>query len=209
MTPADENTDEDSPAYTEDNHSLMQRGSDIAFLRMLARRSGKVSASPAPISRASAHRLLRRAEARRRSAVANLAINDDANWTVNALDLEWDATRPTAVTARSALFSDADPDARQRRYRRFRSRRARPIRRCRPSPAGTMTVLLATAVDSAGALAQRAQGVLREAGWFAVRGRGGCRAARRRAARRHAGQRWSASAPCIPASGSSGPSVIG
>jgi hypothetical protein len=29
-----------------------------------------------------------------------------------------------------------------------------------------MTVLLATAVDSAGELAQRARGVLREAGWF-------------------------------------------
>ena len=37
-------------------------------------------------------------------------LNDPTNWTVSALDLEWDATRPTAVTARTALFSDTDPN---------------------------------------------------------------------------------------------------
>ena len=41
ITPASDNSQNDSPSHTEDTHSLMQRGSDIGFLRMLARRSGK------------------------------------------------------------------------------------------------------------------------------------------------------------------------
>ena len=76
VTPADENTDEDSPAYTEDNHSLMQRGSDIAFLRMLARRSGKVlriACADQPGIRTGYFA----APNLDGDAVANLAINDD------------------------------------------------------------------------------------------------------------------------------------
>src|SRR6266403_3674850 len=42
ITPSSENTQDDSPAHTEDGHSLMQRGSDIQFLRGLARRNGKL-----------------------------------------------------------------------------------------------------------------------------------------------------------------------
>src|ERR1019366_9125640 len=42
ITPSGDNSQDDSPSHTEDTHSLMQRGSDIAFLRFLARRSGKV-----------------------------------------------------------------------------------------------------------------------------------------------------------------------
>ena len=39
ITPSDQNTQNDSVSHTEDTHSLMQRGSDIGLLRMLARRS--------------------------------------------------------------------------------------------------------------------------------------------------------------------------
>ena len=42
ITPSDQNDADDSPSHTADTHSLMQRGSDIAFLRLLARRSGKL-----------------------------------------------------------------------------------------------------------------------------------------------------------------------
>ena len=42
VDPADVNLDDDSPSHTEDNHSLMQRATDAQFLRMLARRSGKL-----------------------------------------------------------------------------------------------------------------------------------------------------------------------
>jgi hypothetical protein len=42
ITPADDNSDDDSPAHTEDGHTLMQRATDIQFLRTLARRNGKI-----------------------------------------------------------------------------------------------------------------------------------------------------------------------
>ena len=44
---------------------------------------------------------------------STIVLNDPTNWTASKLDLEWDATRPTAVVARTALFSDADPGRRQ------------------------------------------------------------------------------------------------
>jgi hypothetical protein len=165
VNPADENSDEDSPAYTEDNHSLMQRGSDIAFLRMLARRSGKViriACADQPGVRTGYFA----APSLDGDAVASLAINDDSNWTVNALDLDWDATRPTAVTARSALFSDADPDA-ANGDTDDSGLTALSDQTLSAFADTDMTVMLGTVVDSAGALVQRAQGVLREAGWFA------------------------------------------
>jgi len=42
VTPDPANLDDDSPAHTADGASLMQRASDAQFLRMLARRSGKL-----------------------------------------------------------------------------------------------------------------------------------------------------------------------
>jgi hypothetical protein len=94
-----------------------------------------------------------------------IALNDPTNWTVDAIDLEWDATRPTAVTARSALFSDADQNGASgdSSDSGLKSLGDRNLASFTGQP---MTVLLATAVDSAGELTQRAQGVLREADWF-------------------------------------------
>ncbi len=42
FTPADGNTDDDSPGHTPDGHTLFQRATDLQFLRGLARRSGKL-----------------------------------------------------------------------------------------------------------------------------------------------------------------------
>src|SRR4029077_7543309 len=96
ITPSDQNTQDDSPSHTEDTHSLMQHGSDIAFLRMLARAGGRVcrvACADQPGVRTGYF------------AIPNLAgdpavtinLNDQTNWTVSTIDLEWDATRPTAV----------------------------------------------------------------------------------------------------------------
>lgn len=165
ITPADDNSQGQSTSYTEDSHSLMQRGSDIAFLRMLARRSGKVcriACADKPGQRTGYLALPQLSG----DPVASLAVNDDTNWTVNAIDLDWDATRPTAVVARSALFSDSDAggaigDASDSGLPPLSDRSLADF------TGQPMTVLLATAADSAGALTERAQGVLREAGWFA------------------------------------------
>jgi len=106
-------------------------------------------------------------------AIPNLAgdpavtidLTDQTNWTVSAIDLEWDATRPTAVVAREALFSDSDPNGAigDTSDSGLTSLGDRTLAAFTGKP---MTVLLATAVDSAGELTQRAQGVLRESGWF-------------------------------------------
>jgi hypothetical protein len=141
----------------------MQRGSDIAFLRMLARRTGKVcrvACADQPGVR-TGYFAIPKLDG---DPAVTLKLNDPANWTVGALDLEWDATRPTAVTARAALFSDSDAASGDTADSGLKSLGDRTLAAFAGKP---MTVLLATAVDSVGELTQRAQGLLREAGWFA------------------------------------------
>ncbi len=165
ITPSDQNSQDDSPSHTEDTHSLMQRGSDIAFLRLLARRTGKacrIACADKPGERTG---YFARPKLDGDPAVT-VTLNDPTNWTVRMLDLEWDATRPTAVVARTTLFSDSDA-----------SGTSADTSDSGLSPLGdkglaaftgqTTTVLLAAAADSAGEHTQRAQAVLREAGWFA------------------------------------------
>jgi phage protein D len=163
--PAQENSSEDSPTHTEDGHSLMQRGTDIQFLRSLARRNGKLC------------RVACTDRAGRRTGyftkpdldgdpVVTLILNRPELRTVDQLDIEWDVTRPSQVRARQALFTDSDEDGvstetsdsgldllDQQGLSDFATR--------------SMTVLLtAPAVDDGGELMLRAQSLLREADWF-------------------------------------------
>jgi phage protein D len=164
ITPADENTQEDSPSHTEDTHSLMQRGSDIQFLRTLARRNGKVcrvTCADKPGVRTGYFA----APQLDGDPVLTITLNDPTNWTVNALDLEWDVTRPTSVVARQALFSDdssggvsgdtSDSGLTTLGDQDLATFAGQP-----------MTVMLAAPVDSAGELTLRAEAVLRDADWF-------------------------------------------
>lgn len=164
ITPADDNTDDDSPSHTEDTHSLMQRGSDIAFLRMLARRSGKVCRVACADQPGVRTGFFATPKLDGDPAVT-ISLNDPSNWTVDAIDLEWDATRPTTVMARSAVFSDADQNGVSGDTS---DSELKPLgdRDLAAFTGQAMTVLLATVVDSAGELTQRARGVLREADWF-------------------------------------------
>jgi hypothetical protein len=164
ITPSDQNTQDDSPTHTEDTHSLMQRGSDIVFLRMLARRGGKVcriACNDKPGTRTGYFA----APKLDGDPAVSISLNDPSNWTVDSIDLEWDTTRPSAVTARSALFSDADANSAvgDTTDSGLKPLAARPLAAFTGQP---MTVLLASIVDSAGELTQRARGVLREADWF-------------------------------------------
>jgi len=163
--PAQENSSDDSPTHTEDGHSLMQRGTDIQFLRSLARRNGKLC------------RVACTDRAGRRTGyftkpdldgdpVVTLILNHPELRTVDQLDIEWDVTRPSQVRARQALFTDSDEDGvsaetadsgldllDQQGLSDFATR--------------SMTVLLtAPAVDDGGELMLRAQSLLRETDWF-------------------------------------------
>jgi hypothetical protein len=165
ITPSDQNAQDDSPSHTEDTHSLMQRGSDIAFLRLLARRTGKVCRIACADQPGARTGFFARPKLDGDPAIT-IALNDPTNWTVRKIDLEWDATRPTSVIARTALFSDSDSSG----ATGDTSDSGLPALGDRTLAAFTgqpTTVLLAAAADSAGELTQRAQAVLREAGWFA------------------------------------------
>ena len=165
ITPAEENTDDDSPSHPESGHSLMQRASDIQFLRQLARRNGKicrVACQDKPGER-TGYFVKPRVEG---DPVAILTLNDADSANVSALDFEWDVARPSAVRASQALFTDpsedgASGDASDSGLAPLNSRALSDF-------AGrTITTRLTTPVDDAGELKLRAQALLRESGWFA------------------------------------------
>ena len=96
ITPASDNTDDDSPAHNEDGHTLMQRASDIQFLRNLARRNGKlcrVSCTDTPGERTG---YFSKPDVDG-DPIATLVLNDPIAWNVDSLNLDWDVTRPTEV----------------------------------------------------------------------------------------------------------------
>ncbi|HEY1431479.1 MAG TPA: contractile injection system protein, VgrG/Pvc8 family [Stellaceae bacterium] len=165
IAPADENSTDDSPSHTEAGHSLMQRGSDIQFLRTLARRNGKfcrVVCADTPGARIGYFAKPKLDG----DPVVTLTLNDPQNWTVTSLDLDWDATRPTKVVARQALFTDDDPDGVSAEISDtgLPSLGDRSLADFTGKP---MTVLLAAPVDDGGELTLRARSLLRESTWFA------------------------------------------
>jgi phage protein D len=164
ITPASENTQDDSPTHTEDGHSLMQRGSDIQFLRNLARRNGKlcrVACTTTPGQR-TGYFAIPKLDG---DPVLTLTLNDPETWTVRVLDFDWDVTRPSAVKASQALFNDStangvsgdtdDSGLMLLDDRKLADFAGKP-----------MTVLLTAPVDDAGELQLRAKSLLRESGWF-------------------------------------------
>ena len=165
ITPADDNRRDDSPSHTEDGHTLMQRSSDIQFLRSLARRNGKlcrVSCTDTP-GKATGYFAKPKLDG---NPVLTLDLNDPNDWTVDQLDFEWDVTRPTSVKASQALFNDNDQDG----VSADTSDSGLNLldgRGLSDFAGKSMTVLLTAPVDDARELILRAQSVLREAGWFA------------------------------------------
>lgn len=163
------NLENDSPPHGEATGTLLQRGSDWQLLRLLARRSGKMllaRSGDAPERRTGVFALPEVAGA----PVATLAPNRFGAPNVGALDFDWDIARPTRIQARQMLYSDADGtgatgDAAESGLAPMD---ARGIEDFAGTPA---TAILTTITGVADTLAQRAQGALREAGWFAtVRG---------------------------------------
>jgi phage protein D len=168
ITPAVDNgddNDDSSPSHTEAGHSLMQRASDIQFLRHLARRNGKlcrVVGGRQPGQRIGYFAKPNLDE----KPVVTLKLNELETWNVRALDCDWDVTKPTAVKVSQALFNDPSPDGVSADTDDFGLTRLgdRSLAEFTGKP---MTVLLTAPVDHAGELQLRAQSLLREASWFA------------------------------------------
>jgi phage protein D len=164
VTPADENLQDDSPTHTEAGHSLMQRATDIQFLRNLARRNGKVcrvACADQPGVR-TGYFATPRLDG---DPVATLTLNDPQQWTVRALNLSWDATRATSVVARQATFDDASAAGVSA------DTTDSGLTLLGPQDLTTFTgkptqVVLTTVVDDVGELTLRAQALLRDALWF-------------------------------------------
>jgi phage protein D len=164
ITPADDNTSDDSPSHTEDTHTLMQRASDIQFLRTLARRNGKLCRVVCASTPGQRTGYFAKPDVDG-DPVVTLELNDPTEWTVDELDFEWDVSRPTEVLAAQALFSDSDADgvSVDQTDSGLDPLEAQDL----ATFAGqTMTVMLTAPVDSADELTLRAEAVLREAGWF-------------------------------------------
>jgi len=166
IAPSSDNTDDDSPSHTEDNHTLMQRASDIQFLRTLARRNGKlcrVACTGTPGVRTGYFSKPNLDG----DPVATFDLNDPALWNVDSLDLEWDVTHPSEALAREALFNDGDQDGVgvDVTDSGLTPLSGQGLAAFAGSGNG-MSVMLTTIVDDADELNLRAQSVLRDAGWF-------------------------------------------
>jgi hypothetical protein len=164
ITPADENTLEDSPSHTESGHSLMQRASDIQFLRTLARRNGKFCRVVC-VDKPGVRTGYFASPKLDGKPVTTLSITDPQAWNVQSLDLQWEVTAPSEIIARQALFTDSDPDGASADS----SDTGLPLldeRGLADFSGKPMTVLLAAPVDDGGELTLRAQSLLRESAWF-------------------------------------------
>jgi hypothetical protein len=165
IEPANINLDDDSPAHNEDGYTLMQRATDAQFLRMLARRGGKlfrIFCTDTPGQRTGwfGKPLLDG------DPVAAITLDENQAASVGPLEITWDVMRPTAVTARQKLITETDPEGTGGTF----ADPALPLldqRALADFAGGDVTALLGPAVDDGGELTQRAQAVLREAGWFA------------------------------------------
>lgn len=164
ITPAGENSDDDSPSHTEAGHTLMQRATDIQFLRGLARRNGKLCRVAAGSAPGDLTGIFAKPALDGEPSVT-LKLNDPETWNVEALDIEWDVMRPSAVQARQALFTDADEDGAGVDLTDS-GLDLLDARGLADFAGETMSVQLTAPVDDAGELTLRAQSLLREAGWF-------------------------------------------
>jgi Phage tail baseplate hub (GPD) len=163
ISPAAGNLDDDSPAHLPEQHTLLQRATDLRFLHGLARRNGKicrVACGEKPgertgyFIRPSAH-----------PAVASISLVDPYDWSVDALDVDWDVMRPTQVRASQASFTAPAASAPA-----IESSSGIPVLGPRDlrSYAGRPSTTLLTATGDPSELRQRATAVLAESGWFAT-----------------------------------------
>lgn len=164
FSPDPKNSDDDSGSYTEENHTLMQRGTDLEFLRGLSRRSGRMLRVVSGSEPGKWAGVFAKPDLKARPVLA-LRPNDPFVPNVSQLEFEWDVVRPTAVTARQSLFNDSSPDGASGDA----SESGLPTLATLNLATFTgrpMTVMLTTPADDAGQLRRKSEAVLREAQWF-------------------------------------------
>ena len=154
------NTADDSPP----RKFVAQRGTDIEFLRRLARRDGRwcrvaCADTPGELTGYLA------APALDAPPVVTLDLNSTDKRQVNSLDFEWDVARPTEVAARQASLTDSSNDG----FDAGTSDSGLTALDARTLAdfAGRDTTAMLTAAAETDELPDRARALLRDAGWFA------------------------------------------
>jgi len=165
FVPAQANDKNDSGAHVEGAHTLMQRASDIQFLRALARRTGKLCrvACGARAGEYTGYFVTPKLEG---DPAVTLSLQAPEGSQIAALDFEWDVTRPTAVTAAAAVFHSPDEDG----ANGDTEDSGLPLlsdRSLADFSGQTTSVALTTNADDAGELLLRSASLVREASFFA------------------------------------------
>jgi hypothetical protein len=163
FTPADGNTDNDSPSHTPDGHTLFQRATDLQFLRGLARRGGKlcrVGCTDTPGARTGYFV----SPAVDGQPVATFSLLAPDTWTVDALDFDWDVMRPTQADASQVDLTQAADEGTD--VSADDSGLTPLDDRDYPSYLGQSATLLLTAPVDVPELDQRTAAVLAESGFF-------------------------------------------
>jgi hypothetical protein len=163
FTPGPGNLADDSPSHPPDGHTLLQRATDLQFLRGLARRNGKllrVACTNTPGLRTGYFA----SPAVSGPPVATISLADQDRWTVENLDFEWDVTRPTQVTASQVDLSTTAPAGTA--VTSASSGLSQLDQRSYPGYLGRPSTLLLTAPADVAELSQRGTAVLAESGFF-------------------------------------------
>jgi len=162
FTPAADNSQDDSPSHTEDGHSLMQRATDMAFLRSLGRATGKLVRVTCTDTAGVRTGYFARPDLDG-DPVLTLNLNDPDTWNVGPLDLEWDATGPTSVSAGQVFLDNSDASVNVSDS----GLTALDAQTLAAFSGQATSVLLAAPADSSAELTLRAQALLEDANWFA------------------------------------------
>jgi hypothetical protein len=165
FTPADGNTDDDSPSHTPDGHTLFQRATDLQFLRGLARRGGKicrVGCTGTPGQRTGYFVVPLTSG---QPPAATISLVDPDAWTVDTLDFDWDVMRPTQADSSQVDLSQTSDTGTD--VATTASGIAALDDRDYHSYLGQSSTLLLTAPADVAELTQRTTAVLIESGFFA------------------------------------------
>jgi hypothetical protein len=163
FSPAGGNTDNDSPSHDPDGHSLFQRGTDLQFLKGLARRGGKicrVACNDTPGER-TGYFVQPSVDGQ---PVTTISFVDPTKWTVDTLDFDWDVMRPSEVTSGQVDLTQPSEDGVDSQMTSSGLTQLAP--RDLPTYAGKSSTFVLTAPLDAPELSLRTAAVLIETGFF-------------------------------------------
>jgi hypothetical protein len=163
FTPAAGNTSNDSASHLTEGHTLIQRATDLQFLRGLARRGGKllrVGCTDTPGIR-TGYFVIPAVTSR---PTATISLLDPNSWEVESLDFDWDVMRPTEAGASQV---DLTRSSKTGTDVTTRASGLAPLDvRDYPTYRGRSSKLLLTTPADVAELSQRTAAVLAESGFF-------------------------------------------